>query len=423
MCMKFKSLDTKSHVRHSLILFSALLGLCLTASFASAQQPTATISSLEEEVFLSFQGGTPISGITGTVLRAGDSIRTYSGASTMLSLSDGSKLELGENTNLILSLLAKEPSKVRLNLEWGRVRGILSPAYQAEGSSFSVQTPNALVDVKSSELDAEVLYDPEIQTTTVLAHEFDLRVINLLTGVELQIPRGHSGIIHDGVIQEVAKIITPPSLTGLEQQRALISTLSGEVLVALQGKSIIPGSEGLVLRAGDTIRTNAGATAALSLADGTQITLGENSHVQLYSLTEDTQSGERSSRLELLRGTLRTVLGNGYQAPGSSFTVQSANVEVVMENTEEADVELQYEPNTSVTTILAHKSDLLITHLLTEVSTMIPSGHSGIIYKHVIQEVARLLPSQLAKAVAVESEEVDSDAGDSEEPPKENEQQ
>lgn len=414
MCMKFKSPKTKSHVRSGLVLLTAILGLCVSASFSAAQQPTATMSSLDGEVFLSYQGGTPISGIVGTVLRAGDSIRSYSGASTMLSLSDGSKLELGENTNLLLSLLEKGPSKVRLDLQWGRVRGILSPAYQAEGSSFSVQTPNALVDVKSSELDAEVLYDPEIQTTTVLAHEFDLRVINLLTGVELLIPRGHSGIIHDGVIQEVAKIITPPSLTGQEQQRAIISALSGEVLVALQGKSITTGTEGLVLRTGDTIRTNAGAAAVLTLGDGTSIQLGENSHVHLYSLTEDTQSGERSSRLELLRGNLRAVLGNGYQAPGSSFTLESSNVEVVMENTEEADVELLYEANTSVTTILAHKSDLLITHLRTEVSTVIPGGHSGIIYNHVIQEVARLLPSQLAPVAAapVEAAEVEADVAE-----------
>ncbi len=195
--------------------------------------------------------------------------------------------------------------------------------YQTEGSSFSVQTPNALVDVKSSELDAEVLYDPEIQTTTVLAHEFDLRVINLLTGIELHIPRGHSGVIHDRVIQEIANIITPPSLTDLKQQWAFLSTLSGEVLVALQGRSLIPGTEGLVLRTGDSIRTNAGASATLSLTDG----------------------------------TLRTVLGDGYQAPGSSFTLQSENVGVVMENTAEADVEFQYEPNTSVSTVLAHKSN------------------------------------------------------------------
>ena len=415
MCMKFSVLKMKSFVRHRAILVVGMLGLCLTASFSAAQQPTATISSLQEEVFLSFQGGTPISGIAGTVLRAGDSVRTYSGAAMLLSLSDGSKLDLGQNTNLTLSLMEKDPSRVRLDLQWGRVRSILSPVYQTEGSSFSVQTPNALVDVKSSELDAEVLYDPEIQTTTVLAHEFDLRIINLLTGVELQIPRGHSGIIHDGVIQEVAKIIAPPSLTGLEQQRAVIETLSGEVLVSLQGKSITPGTEGLVLRTGDTVRTNAGATAVLTFSDDTRLILGEKSHVHLYSLTEDTQSGERSSRLEILRGTLRAVLGNGYQAPGSSFTLQSANVEVVMENTEEADVEFQYEPNTSVTTILAHKSDLLITHLLTEVSTVIPSGHSGIIYNHVIQEVARILPSQLAPAAApAENGEAETGPGDAE---------
>ena len=151
--------------------------MCLVAfSFsAEAQQPTATMTSLNGEVFISFQGGTPILGIAGTVLRAGDVVRTYTGASAMLNLSDGSRLELGENTNIMLASLETEPAQSRLELLWGRTRTILSPMYQMEGSSCSLQTPNALIGVKSSEVDVEVLYDPNAQTTTVLAHEFDVR--------------------------------------------------------------------------------------------------------------------------------------------------------------------------------------------------------------------------------------------------------
>ncbi len=380
--------------------------VCLTAlSFsAAAQPPTATMSSLNGEVFIAFQSGTPILGIAGAVLRSGDIVRTYSGAHAMLSLSDGSKLELGENTNVMLASLGTEPAEARLNLLWGRTRSILSPLYQAEGSSFSLQTPNALIGVKSSEVDVEVLYDPNAKTTTVLAHEFDVRTINLSTGVELTVPKGHSGIIHDNVIQEIAQIIPlVPSDTG-EQQSAMLSSISGEVLVSLQGKTVMPGTKGLVLRAGDTVRTNAAASAALQLPDGTTLTLGENSRINLYSLAFDAQSSVRISRIQVLRGALHTLLAEGYQAPGSSFTIQTDNVEVVLDNEPGSDSEVQYVPNTSVSTILANKADLLITHLLTEISMPIPSGHSGIVYNHVIQEVARILPSQIADQAEPEVE-------------------
>ena len=106
----------------------------------------------------------------------------------------------------------------------------------------------------------------------------------------------------------------------------------------------------------------------LQLPDGTALTLGENSHINLYSLAFDAQSSVRISRMQVLRGALHMVLSEGYQIPGSSFTVQTSNVEVVLQNEQGADAEVQYVPNTSVTTILANKSDLLITHLLTEIS-------------------------------------------------------
>ncbi len=391
----------------TVFMIIAVLWLFLMSSSANAQPPTAAISSLQGEVFVSFQGGTPISGIDGSVLRAGDIIRTYTGGGAMLSLSDGSKLELGENTNMLLSALEKDPAKGRMELLWGRVRAILSPVYQAESSSFTVQTPNALVGTTSSELDVEVLYDPNIKTTTVLAHEFAIRVINLLTGIEFIIPQGHSGIIHDGIIQEIAQIITPPSLTTGQQEAAIMTSLSGDVLISLQGKAVTPGTEGVVLRASDTIRTNAGASVVLKFSDGTLMTIGENTNLNLYNIFHDQQTDLRTSRVELFRGTVRIVLANGYEMSGASFTVQTPNVEVMMANTPQADAEVQYEPNTNVTTTLAHKFDLFITHLLTEVSTAIPAGHSGIIYNHVIQEVARILASDVETAqTPTEAEEV-----------------
>ncbi len=86
--------------RYSLLFLAGLLCVTFLSSLTEAEQQSATISSLNNEVLVSFQGETPTFGIAGTVLRAGDAIQTYSGANAILSLSDGSKLDLGENTNI-----------------------------------------------------------------------------------------------------------------------------------------------------------------------------------------------------------------------------------------------------------------------------------------------------------------------------------
>jgi ferric-dicitrate binding protein FerR (iron transport regulator) len=235
-----------------------------------AQHPTATITSLTKDVFVSFQGETPVSALAGTLLRQGDSIRTYSEANAMLHLSDGSKLQLKENTNLRIIAMTKEPMIASsFELLWGRVRSILSPLYQKPDSSFTIQTPNAVVNITSSELDAEVLYEPTTKTTTVLAHEFGVDVRNEVTGVSLRLPQGHSAIIYEGIIQEIAEIIDLSQTPATQQEPATLTSLEGEVFVSFQGAVSTSAIKGTVLRAGDEIYTDANASAVLEFSDGT----------------------------------------------------------------------------------------------------------------------------------------------------------
>jgi len=71
----------------------AVFSFSFAPSISMAQQPTATISALSGEVLVSGQSAT-----VGTALRTGDTIQTQAGASAVLELSDGSKIQLGENT-------------------------------------------------------------------------------------------------------------------------------------------------------------------------------------------------------------------------------------------------------------------------------------------------------------------------------------
>ncbi len=369
-----------------------LVVLLIGSSLAvAAPQPTATVTDLNKDVYISFQGETPVSALAGTLMRQGDAIRAYSGADAMLHLSDGSKVRLEENSNLRIIGMTKEPMVTSsFELLWGRLHAVLSPLYQKTDSSFTVQTPNAVVTTTSSELDAEVLYEPTTKTTTVLAHEFDVDVINVITGVSLHLTQGHSAIIYEGIIQEIAGIVDVSQTPSAQQQPATITSLEGEVFVSFQGAVSTSAIKGTVLRAGDEIYTDANASAVMEFSDGTKLKLGEDTNITIFKLSQNSQ-GTWIARLKLLRGSLRTILGDGFKTAPSSCIIQTSNVQVGIQPADEMDAEIMYDPNASITTLMAHKSDMAITHLLTEISATIPQNHSGIIYNHVIQQIERIL--------------------------------
>jgi len=170
-----------------------VLSCSFLPSVSLAQQPTATISALSGTVLINGQEQG-----TGTVLSEGDVIETQSGATVVLELSDGSLLELGENTKVNIAELSQAATGARVSrmkLLWGRIRAALSPGHQQTGSSFDISTPNALVGVKFSQPDVEVSYDPAKQETVVLALTVALAVKNLITDEEKMIPIGSFAII------------------------------------------------------------------------------------------------------------------------------------------------------------------------------------------------------------------------------------
>jgi hypothetical protein len=162
-------------------------------SVSLAQQPTATIRTLSGIVVVSGQAAK-----VGTVLNAGDTIETQAGASVVLILSDGSELQLGENTQVNLADLTQTATGARVSrvkMLWGLIRAKLSPGHQQAGSSFDIETPNALVGVKFSQPDVEVSYDPAKQETVGIAHTVELLAKNLKTGETKLVPVGSTVII------------------------------------------------------------------------------------------------------------------------------------------------------------------------------------------------------------------------------------
>jgi hypothetical protein len=164
------------------MLFTVLACVCVPVA-GSAQQRTARISKLSGEVVVS---GT-IPAKIGAVLLSGDTIETQLGARALLKFSDGSRLELGERTNIdIVRLTRKSVTGAQvsqLRLKWGQIRVSLSSTHQKPGSSFSVETPDALIGVKLSQPDVEISYNLDTGTTTVFTYEVEsMAIASLLTG-------------------------------------------------------------------------------------------------------------------------------------------------------------------------------------------------------------------------------------------------
>lgn len=186
-----------------------------------AAQPTATIVSQTGTVQAIFQSGEVIVATVGLSLQAGDFLETQSGAEVVLEFSDGSQLEISENTKLNLAdLLEDADTGARtsfIKLAWGKFRAILSPGHQEEGSAFSVETPNSLVGFKFSQPIITVAYDPETDTTTIDAETVDVVVTNLRTQRTQLLLRGQRGIVRkDSISLDVGQM---PSSSPKEPQQ------------------------------------------------------------------------------------------------------------------------------------------------------------------------------------------------------------
>jgi hypothetical protein len=178
-----------------------LFGLFCLPIVGSAQQPTARIKSFSGDVLVSVQGKEPIAATADEILQAGDTLQTRAGAQVALTLSEGSELKIGQNTKVEIAALAQRPKtgarKSRLKLWYGQVRAFLSPGHQKEGSSFEVETLNALAGVKFSQPDFEAEYKPETKTSIFRWYTVEGTVINILTKEHKRIPKAHQAIVQD----------------------------------------------------------------------------------------------------------------------------------------------------------------------------------------------------------------------------------
>jgi hypothetical protein len=147
--------SARDATRLSLIsaLIVALLTLALVGS-SSAQTVAGSISTASGSVTVERGGNTAPAG-NGTAVDVGDRVTTGPGGHAVITLTDGSQLELGESSNLVIDNHALAPSGGRAATQVSLFGGVLRSVVNATGGApnFEVHTPNAVAAVRGTRFD------------------------------------------------------------------------------------------------------------------------------------------------------------------------------------------------------------------------------------------------------------------------------
>ena len=134
----------------------------------------------------------------------------------------------------------------------------------------------------------------------------------------------------------------------LQNATAEVTRVTGRTEILRKGQSVwVPGSQGMRLAEGDQIRAFAGASADLSLPDGSTILVAENTRFAVTKLQYDAQTRERQAAFHLVAGKVAAQVNKVavqlVRTRESNFTISSpAGVAAVRGTT----TVVYYEPGT-----------------------------------------------------------------------------
>lgn len=206
------------------MLLSALVVVLLTMTFAArgfAQTVAGTISTATGAVQV--QRGATVTGVApGTPVNVGDRVITGPGGHAIVTLTDGSQLELGESSNMVLDNHALAPAGGRATTQVSLFGGVLRSVVSATGGTpnFEVHTPNAVAAVRGTRFDtaysegeARPTYGDCRRFSDVVVYEgvVALRNVAAAGGGGENIPAGYEATVPCDV---VATLPGPIGMTG-----------------------------------------------------------------------------------------------------------------------------------------------------------------------------------------------------------------
>lgn len=96
--------------------------------------------------------------------------------------------------------------------------------------------------------------------------------------------------------------------TATPERVGTVKSVRGEVRLVHAGNSMFP-SPGQALRVSDSIITAANGSAAITLRDGTTLTIGPASQLNMSAFEFDSTTHQGSAAIHLLHGSLRVITG------------------------------------------------------------------------------------------------------------------
>jgi hypothetical protein len=134
----------------------ALMLLLLLTVRANAQTPAGTISSVTGSVEI-LRAGKTINAAIGTAVEVGDQLKTGPGANVAVMLSDKSRFELGESSQMTIDAhtVGAGTATTRLGLAMGTVRNWVAKLASGNAANYEVHTPNAVGAARGTMYDME----------------------------------------------------------------------------------------------------------------------------------------------------------------------------------------------------------------------------------------------------------------------------
>ena len=138
------------------LMLAVTLALGLNAGLPAATDLAATMLRAEGKGRVVLPTGTDGEFKAGVMLRAGSRILTEESALAVLLLADGSRVNIGPNTDLTIADLSEDGGKNSTVFEL--LKGLFKASVQklTVGSRFEVKTPDAVAAVKGTEYEVEV---------------------------------------------------------------------------------------------------------------------------------------------------------------------------------------------------------------------------------------------------------------------------
>ena len=198
-----------------LILISALVCLAAlaTAPPVAAQTPQgATLTVVSGEVAVSQASGSAVQPAgSGMTLRVGDQVATVGRSTALVTFFEGSELELGDRTTIIIREVVASGTEVHVTVEdvlgttFGRVTAFVNP-----NSSFEIQSPGGKVValIRGSEARMTVLESGAVNAAVAECTricEIIVEGVSVFSGTgEAAFGIDQAGGLHEGTVPDVS---------------------------------------------------------------------------------------------------------------------------------------------------------------------------------------------------------------------------